>query len=310
MIGGIAFETPENLEPGGAADENMLFRLYEDYESIHQKTYALKRYYVLYFDESIRGLGIGAPVEFRGIPLGEVVDISLMYKNEDTTFRIPVLIALEPERIDFAVDPDLDRAELLDRLIRKGLRAQLRTGSLITGQLFVDLGFHPDAAPPAPPETGGRYPEIPTLPAPLQEITTSLTGVLNRMGKIPFEEIGRNLNRLIEDMQQLADTAEGKLVQVATDLRPALASLQNTLEETRLMVQRFGGRSASMLENALDQTRKTMTTAENLFSADAVLYNELQNTLKELSEAARSVRLLADYLERHPDALIRGKGEE
>ena len=76
------------------------------------------------------------------------------------------------------------------------------------------------------------------------------------------------------------------------------------------MVQRFGGQSASLLEGALDQTRKTMTTAENLFSADAVLYNELQNTLEELSEAARSVRLLADYLERHPDALIRGKGEE
>ncbi len=310
LIGGIAFETPENLEPGGQAEENALFRLYDNYSSIHEKTYALKQYFVLYFDESIRGLSLGAPVEFRGIQLGEVVDISLLYKKEDTAFRIPVLIALEPERIDFQRDPDQDREEFLEILIRKGLRGQLRTGSLLTGQLFVDLGFHPGAPPPPAPEPGGRYLEIPTIPAPLQEITASLTSALNRVGKIPFEEIARNLNRLIADMRHLAATAEGEVTGVAADIKPALAALGKALEETRLLVRHIGGQSVTAVDGTLDQARKTMAAAEKLFSSDSILQNDLQKTLNELSDAARAVRLLAESLERHPEALIRGKGGE
>lgn len=105
-IGRIAFETPADLDPGGQAGEETVFRFFDSYDGIHEKTYTLKEYFILYFDESIRGLSIGAPVEFRGIPLGEVVDITLEYDKKTAAFKIPVLIALKSDRID--MDRDLE----------------------------------------------------------------------------------------------------------------------------------------------------------------------------------------------------------
>lgn len=310
VIGGVAFETPENLEPGGTADEDTVFPLYPDYESIQEKTYTLKQYYVLYFDDSIRGLSIGAPVEFRGILIGEVVDISLEYAKESMAFRIPVLIAIEPERIAVDREVEKDHEELLERLIAKGLRAQLKTGNLLTGQLFVDLGFYPEA--PLAQRHGkalGRYPEIPTMPAPLKEITDNLISTLNKIGKIPFEELSQGLARSIDDVGLSAKTVASDFREIKQDFESATAALKQTLEETRALAARLSQDSTPALTQTLTQAQRTLAAAEDVLSSDAPLYHNLQNTLNELSQAARAFRELADYLERHPDALLRGKGE-
>lgn len=310
VIGGVAFETPENLEPGGAADDDTVFPLYADYESIQEKTYTLKQYYVLYFDDSIRGLSIGAPVEFRGITLGEVADISLEYAKESMSFRIPVLIAIEPERIAVDQEAGKDQEELLERLIAKGLRAQLKTGSLLTGQLFVDLGFYPEA-PAMLRRAGasGRYLEIPTTPAPLKEITDNLISTLNKIGKIPFEELSQSLARSIDDVGQTAKTVDSNFREIKQDFESATEALKQTLEETRALASQLNQDSAPALTQTLTQTQRTLAAAEDVLSSDAPLYHNLQNTLNELSQAARAFRELADYLERHPDSLLRGKGE-
>lgn len=148
LIGGIAFDTPANLEPGGLAEDGENFQLYESRERIFDKTYTDKTRWLLHFEGSIRGLTVGSPVEFRGIPVGQVLDINMEYDAAKKVFLIPVLIEIEQERIKVVGEmQDSDRKWQNDYLVEQGLRAQLKTGSLITGQLYVDLDFHPNAEP-------------------------------------------------------------------------------------------------------------------------------------------------------------------
>ena len=154
LIGGIAYETPDNLNPGGIAGEDHTFVLYSNKDQIDQPQYGLRYYVVAYFDETVRGLKKRAPVEFSGIKVGEVVSVRLEFDQKDLEFRIPVLMAIEPDRIDLKNEVDADSENMISKLIAKGLRAQLRTGSLLTGQLFVHLSMFPDAPPP---EAGSEW---------------------------------------------------------------------------------------------------------------------------------------------------------
>ena len=152
--GGIAFTNLENLESGGPVDsEHHIFTLYPKFDQINEPTYIRKFHFIAYFDGTVRGLSKGAPVEFRGIKIGEVLDLKLQFNADDTSFKIPVLCAIEPDRIEIKGESrtsgqmKTDVTKMMDRLVRKGLRAQLRTGVLLTGQLFVNLDIHPDVVP-------------------------------------------------------------------------------------------------------------------------------------------------------------------
>jgi len=329
LIGGIAFDTPANLEPGGPAESNAVFKLYDTREKIYEKTYAEKARWLLHFKGSVRGLTVGSPVEFRGIRIGQVLDINLEYDAEDKTFKIPVLVEVEPERIKIIGEKDMsDRKKMNDFMVEQGLRAQLNTGSLITGQLFVELDFHPDA-PPAKINWEGRYPEIPTIPAPMQEITTSLTQLLKKLEKLPIEQIGSDLQDTVQGAKQLVASAElqeavANLNQtlkqaqqfaaalnqaVAPELKSAVSSLNETLKHTRQLAQNFDSGVVPELGATLQQAQSTLKALNGTVSKDSPLYYELMRVFKELSEAARSIRVMADYLERNPDALIYGKGK-
>lgn len=283
VLGGIAFETPTDLEPGGPAEEGDIFRLYKNHASIFEKTYAKKQYYVMYFGDSVRGLSRGAPVEFRGIKIGEVKDIKLKFDAEEMTFRIPVLVQIERERISGIDEVTIDkRGKGVGKLVDKGLRARLKTGNLLTGQLFVEMDFHPDA-PVQKIVYDGKYPEFPTIPAPLQQLATSVTQFLNKLDRLPLEEVSR-------------------------DLRDTIKTLDKTLKQTQRLVRHLDANVVPAADAALVQTQKTLAKAENLLSSDSPLHHELTRALGELARAARSIRVLADYLEQRPDALLRGKG--
>jgi paraquat-inducible protein B len=208
LIGGIAFDTPTNLEPGGPAEDGDTFKLYESRERIFDKTYTDKTRWLLHFEGSVRGLTVGSPVEFRGIPIGQVLDINMEYNAEKKVFLIPVLIEIEQERIKVIGDMDeTDRKKRNDYLVAEGMRAQLKTGSLITGQLYVELDFHPDAAP-AQINWEGRYPQMPTVPTSMDEITTSLTQLLKKLQMLPIEQIGNDLRDTVQGAKRLVNSAE------------------------------------------------------------------------------------------------------
>ena len=300
MIGGIAFDTAPSQEPGEPAEEIDRFKLYKNRESIFEKTYADKRKWMLHFDGSVRGLKIGAPVEFQGIPIGQVLDVNLEFDLEKEAFSIPVLIETEPDRIKTAGDfpKGVKRQKLMDYLVTKGLRAQLKTGSFITGQLLVALDMHPDA-PPAEINWEGKYPELPTVPTAMDEITTSLTQLLQKFEKLPIEQIGNDLRDTVSGAKRLVNSA---------DLQDSIKGLNETLNEAQKFVAALNTTIAPELDSAVSSLNAALIQAQKLAkSLNSDVAPQADRTLKELQSAARSIKVWAEYLERHPEALIRGK---
>jgi paraquat-inducible protein B len=281
MVGGIAFDTPTNLDPGGAAGEGYTFRLYESREKTLEVAQVQKRPWLLHFDGSVRGLSVGAPVDFRGIQIGRVVDIALEFDWEKLVFRIPVLVELEPDRIDWIGKQTMDRRQGMEFLVEKGLRAQLKQGSLLTGQLYVALDMYPDA-PPAKIAWSEPYAELPTIPTPMEEITRNVTKIVEKFEKIPLEEIGN-------------------------DLRDTMANLNKTTGELQKLVQNLDASTVPAANATLEQTQKTLIKVDRLLNADSPTGHELKRALGELADAARNISILVDYLERHPESLVFGK---
>jgi paraquat-inducible protein B len=300
MIGGIAFDTPDNQEAGEPAEENHVFKLYKNRESISEKTYARKTRWMLHFDGGVRGLTAGAPVEMEGIQIGQVLDVNLAFDVGKEAFTVPVLIEIEPDRIQAIGDfPESDdRERILDHLVAKGLRAQLKTGSLITGQLLVAIDMHPEA-PPATINWAGRYPEFPAMPAAMEEITTSLTGILNKLEKLPIEQIGSDLRDTVSGAKRLMNSAE---------LQKSVTALNETLNQAQKFVAALNTEIAPEMKTSVASLNSALVQAQKLTrSLNSNVAPQADRTLKELQAAARSIKVWAEYLERHPEALIRGK---
>ena len=224
-LGGIAFDTPSDLKAGLPSKAGTRFRLHESEAAVDEAAFTQKFRWILYFVGSVRGLSPGAPIEFKGIKIGSVVDVRLEADRKIGTYRIPVLIDLEPERMMVTGEGGVGREigrELHIAAVRSwidvGLRARLKSGSLITGQLFVDLELHPDQE--AIMRGDGKYPEIPTIPSSIEEITRSLTALLDKVQGLPLEELTQTLTNTIKSAERLMSSEE---------IPNALKSLDQTL---------------------------------------------------------------------------------
>jgi paraquat-inducible protein B len=302
MIGGIAFDTPANLEPGEPAGENEVFKLYRNRESSFEKTYARKEKWLLNFDSGVRGLQEGAPVELQGIQIGQVLDINLEFDVDKAAFSIPVLVEIEPDRLKATgqLPEGAEEQKIMDYLVEKGLRAQLKTGSLITGQLLVAIDMHPEA-PPAKINWEGRYAELPTVPTAMEEMTTSLTQLLSKLEKLPIEQIGSDLQNTVAGANRLINSAE---------LQKSVLALNQTLTQTQRFAAALNTSIAPELKTAVSNLDSALSQTQKLTrSLNSNVAPQADRTLKALQEAARSIKNLAAYLERNPEALIRGKGK-
>ncbi|MGD9173118.1 MAG: MlaD family protein [Desulfobacterales bacterium] len=298
MMGGIAFDTPTSLETGGPAQDGQVFKLHNTRESIFERTFTEKVHYILHFKGSIRGLTVGAPVEFRGIKIGQVADIKAVFNQETLTPQIKVLIETEPQRWETMGEATMDDKTQMEALVAKGLRAQLKTGSLLTGQLFIDMDIYPDAAP-AKVLYGEKYAELPTIPTPLQLITNRVDQILSKIETVPIEKIGKDLEDTLQNVKKITTSAE---------LQEAVRALDETLKETRELAKNLNANVVPAITATLDRAQRTLISVEGTLGKDSPMQHELRQALKEMGEAARSLRVLLDYLERHPDALIFGKG--
>jgi paraquat-inducible protein B len=217
LIGGIAFDTPphERLE---VAAENSVFPLYETRAASEARRYSQSVAYLLYFDDSVRGLAVGAPVEFRGIAVGEVTDVTLEFDETLDRFRIPVTIEIQPERFT-AIHSDAERREALEKLVASGLRAQLKSGNLLTGQLVVALDIFKNAKPAEIVWTG-PIPVLPTVPTPLEEITANVAALVDRLSRFPVDQIGKELNASIKELRGTLAEAERTLASANSMIGP------------------------------------------------------------------------------------------
>jgi paraquat-inducible protein B len=299
LTGGIAFDSPASAGAGTPAAEGTVFALHDSFESVTEALYTTKVPYVVQFDESVRGLSPGAPVEFRGMRVGTVRDVGLQIDAATESVRIPVTIEIEPQRIKFIGTPndkpyDDTPYVLMEKLVERGLRAQLQSGNLLTGQLLVDLGFHPAAAAAKLGHENGEYPEIPSVPSEIDALTTSVNGVLTELAALPLADLVHELRTTVQGVNQLVTSPQ---------TTQTLETLSVTASDMQALVRTID----QQLGPLMIQAQGTLASAEGIVAQDSPVRYDLAAALKELAGAARSIRVFADYLERHPDALIRGK---
>jgi paraquat-inducible protein B len=287
---------------------------------------------VMFFEGSVKGLQIGAPVMFRGVQIGHVTNIVLEVNAKNLTAFIPVYTEIYPQKIVPIEDnPSFDQ-RYLQALIEKGLRAQLQLQSFVTGQLMVNLDFYPNT----PIRLVGlekNYHEIPTIPSSLEQLTKSLE-------ELPLKEIADRLNKTLSGINRLVNSRDlqasiGSLNQLLknsdalvkhlnTEVGPIASDIKGTSDAARATLEqlektlRFDegapGQIASSIEETLSaandtlkETRKAVENINGIAVQNANLGYEIDRTLEQISELSRSMRVLADYLERHPEALLRGK---
>lgn len=283
-----------------------------------------KRFFVAYFQQSVNGLYVGAAVRFRGIPVGKVTEISGVYEPESGHMIPRVTIEFHPESME---DAKVEEGEytLLPLLLEQGMRASLKSSSLLTKQLYVALEFQPDK-----PERylGSKYddahPELPTIDSgldmtidmlsdlPIEEVIARLRSTLEAA-----EEVFKNphVNEALATLPALLSDVDATAVDIRKlvngDLATAVSEASQTLEVTRSSIQSL---TTTVTEESLVQVSSTLTDlgdtlqlAQKRMSADDVLMYELLAAIREMRSAAQSVRDLADALEEHPEAIIRGK---
>ena len=234
---------------------------------------------VKYFGETVRGLNLGAPVMLRGIPIGKVTEITLQIDDATADIRIPVVVEIEPDRIvKINTVGNMTVDQRVGRLVAKGLRAQLQTGSLLTGQLYIALDLFPESKVVMHKNDTG-YLEFPTTPNALTQMTNSAHAIMDKIAKLPLETMTTEINKTLESLQGTSKAATDTLVTANGTLAGA---------------------------------DKTMSSAQHVLSTlepGSSTQYELNQLLKELTQSAASVRQLTDYLEEHPDSLIRGKNK-
>jgi paraquat-inducible protein B len=320
-----------------------------------------QRAYVLYFDDSVDGLSVGAPVNFQGVRIGAVTDVQLQYLTREGSFRVPVSIDIEPGRVKEVGGEGQPREgeAFLTFLIARGLRAQLQLQSLVTGQLSVQLGFHP-GTPVRLVGGDGHVPEIPTIPSALTEASTAARNLLERLGQLPLDEFFAHLLRTVQgldrlvnapevfaslrsldhtltttqqllarvegqvpglldeargtvtaahttltDLQQLVRHVDGRVTPLADNIQETLSTARATLRDGQQFLRHVDGRVARLaggLEETSEAARMTLVQAQRRLDP------QISEALREVSAAAHAVRVLADYLERNPNALVFGKG--
>lgn len=311
LTGGIAFDSPPSATHAEPAAEGSRFTLFDSRRSLEEADFGRGEPYLVFFDTSVRGLAPGSRVEFRGMPIGRVVSVDLEFDPATAEVRVPVVIEIQPQRFTFAgtdTDRTLDVAAMAE-LVRRGLRARLESGNLLTGELVVALDFFPDAAP-AELGLSGDTPVLPTVPTELEALTASVQQALERFASLPLDALVADLRQAVADIRTLVrDPRIGESLAAvdaaATSLSRTASRLEGDIGPLLVELREVATRTA----RAAREAEATFAATREFLGPDSRLRYDIAQMLKELTSAARSIRLFADYLERNPQALIRGRGQ-
>jgi paraquat-inducible protein B len=281
IAGGVAFQPFDESKPLPPAAEGTRFEMYSDKTAAMKPPDGPELEVRMHFNETLRGLVIGAPVDFRGITVGNVKSINLDYDPQTQTFPADVIATLYPQRLGRINERFLEAGEgrvnfvgVLQSLVDHGFRAQVRTANLLTQQLYVAIDVIPNPKP-AKLDTSTRPLEIPTAPGSFDALQKQLTDIVDKLDKVPFEQIGNEL--------------------------------RDALHGTRLLLGKLDNDIAPQARAVLEQAQRSLQTLERSLAEDSPLQRGAGQTLDEVARAAQSLRALADYLSRHPEALLRGK---
>lgn len=310
LAGGIAFRNPRRSEKLPREQPEATFRLYPSEAEAEIGFYATTLPYVSYFSSSVRGLTRGSEVHMFGKPLGTVTDVELVRDPRpggDGRLAVRVAYVLQPERALSEADRTALQGDGLRALLRDNLRVVLRTSSLLTGQKELSLEYVPGAKPSKETQEGEVW-VLPSDSGDLQDIGGTLAQIAGKLNRIPIDEMGQNANLILASVQRA--TASPKL-------ESALASLTRALEDVGELARQAKtdlGPALSRLPAISEKLEKAVDGANTAlgqagYGADSTVQRQVERTLSQVADAARSIRLLADYLNRHPEALVTGRGE-
>jgi paraquat-inducible protein B len=270
---------------------------------------------VMYFNGSVKGLTVGSPVLFQGVQIGSVVSVIIEVDPTMLQAEIPVVIEYEPEKFQVAGGAQVPRdpRKTIPLLIKRGLRAVLTTQSFITGQLAIEVGFYPGT--PVVMKKAGEYKgyiEIPTIPSTTQKLFDALAKLdlagMEKHLESTLDGIAKltnnpNLAASLQGLKETLQDARQLLIKVDRQVVPLTKESTKTVKDfgqlARNLNDRVGGMTTSL--------EKTLSAARGSISQDSPLMVDLESTLQELSRMSRSLRQLADYLDQHPESLLRGK---
>ncbi|KGI77776.1 intermembrane transport protein PqiB [Oleiagrimonas soli] len=283
VAGGIAFQAPDYVRNDKRATASTHFELFDSRDKAMQPPDGPPLWLHMRFHQSVRGLAKGATVDFEGISIGEVKRISVEYDPVKKRFPVDVTAVIYPQRLGRAHEQFAKRiGDAYEKnpglglavLIKHGLRAQLRSGNLLTGQLYVALDFFPND-PHQELDPKQRPLRVPTVPGSFDRIQEQVAHIADRLDKVPFDRIGQHLDQSLQGIDALLKQLNGKLAPQASE--------------------------------TLKQAQTTLRSLDGSLSGDSPLQQNLGQTLLQVQRAARSLRVLTDYLGRHPEALLRGK---
>lgn len=291
VSGGASFGVPEGEQPGQPAADGTAFTLFGNEDDANGSSFSPSMKLLLLFDQSVRGLSKSAPVEFKGIPIGRVSDISLDYLPSNNDARIPVLVEIDPTllRLDTAETAAGEDREFIASAVKRGFRATLKPGSLITGALYVDVNYYPDAAPA---ELGrlGDFVTLPTVPGGLENM---ITAFLEKLQSLPLEET----------MTKFGVTAE--------EASAALAEIKETAASTRKMLEssEFAKLPADLRASlaAFEKLSATFDKSVASYGPEGPLQGDLLRTLDEMRAALRSINSLSKSIDEKPNSLLFGR---
>ncbi|AOA59526.1 PqiB family protein [Acinetobacter larvae] len=283
VAGGIAFDHPDNAA-GSIAPNQSAFNLSNSRKEAMKAPDGKAAPIIMYFDSSLRGLSIGAPIDFMGIEIGNVKAINVVFDRSYTQLRMRVDANIYPSRLAHGKEID-PQGEIFKNFIANGWRAQIRTGNLLTGQNYIAFDRFPKAKAARLKIAADGATEVPTTATELSGLQAQVSQIADKVSKFPLDEIGQ-------------------------DVRKTLNNMNKTIESTDKLVKQLDGKVAPNLQATLDDVRKTMQSSESILSSDAPMQQDIRQALQQLTRAAASLQLMADYIEQHPESLIRGKKAE
>ena len=310
LSGGVAFDRPTSSATVPLAKPGATFTLYSDQDSASAAGYKQRLQFTTYVEASVRGLGIGAPVELYGIQIGNVTSVQLQVDSSGTSSRVRIDFEVQPERIlppEQLTHPPLDVARVL---VRRGLRVQLRSANFITGQLLLAMDFFPGEPSMDVRQEADRM-VLPSMAASgIDSITNGLSAISAKLGSLPLDDIARNLSAALGGVAKLTNGPE--LQQTLRSLQVAMADVQDVVRKLDAGLAPALKRLpdiAGALQATVDRANRLVGSVDTGYGNSSEFNRNLQRLLGQVSDTARSVRLLADYLGQHPEALLRGRTE-
>ena len=314
VAGGIAFASPPGAAPAPPAPVGQRFVLFHDRKAALAPPDGIAQRVRMVFSPGMRGLAAGASVELLGVEIGNVRTVAMQYDERSRRFPMEVVAEIYPARLGDARrgflaphggDAQSD-AVFLKHLVDRGLRAQLKSGSLLTGQPYVALEMMPKA-PKATLDASLPTPTIPTLAGGSGDLQPQVAEILERIARIRFEQIGANLEDTLKNTSAASSTLQDTLKSAGA----ATGALQQTLASANTAIQQLSPQAQQMLAEVQRSLKSLQVTLDgldrNITQPDAPLQRNAGQALGEIQRAARALRVLGDYLQQHPESLLRGK---